>query len=141
MMLTRVERTAGNDVWSKRSMTYGLWTAQALLALLFLFTGGTKLFLPYAGLAKQMPIVLPKLFVRFLGLAEVLGAVGLILPGLLRIQMVLTPLAAAGLTMIMVGATIYTLVGGLGPTALMPAIVGILVAFVAFGRWRRLDAA
>jgi hypothetical protein len=137
-----MQRSGDGGVWSKRSTTYALWTAQALLALLFLFTGGTKLFLPYAGLAKQMPIVLPEVFVRFLGLAEVMGAFGLILPGLLRIRMVLTPLAAAGLTVIMVGATIYTLAGGMGLiAALTPAIAGILVAFVAVGRWRLLAAA
>jgi tellurite resistance protein TehA-like permease len=75
-------------------MTYVLWIIQTLLALLFLFTGGVKLVLPLEVLTEQSP--LPGWFVRFIGVAEVLGAIGLILPGLLRIQPGLTPLAACG---------------------------------------------
>jgi hypothetical protein len=99
--------------------TYTLWIVQGLLALIFLFPGGMKLIVPLAVLMKQMPIPLPGLFVRFLGAAEALGAVGLILPGVLRIRMVLTPLAAGGLVIIMIGATVYTLAGGGGAAALM----------------------
>ena len=119
-------------------MTYVLWVIQALLALLFLFTGGTKLVLPLEMLTEQTP--LPGWFVRFLGVAEVLGAIGLVLPGLVGVWPGLTPLAASGLVVIMVGATALTLVGvvpggGLGP-ALVPLVVGLLSAFVAYGRWR-----
>ena len=60
-------------------------------------------------LTEQTP--LPGLFVRFLGVAEVLGAIGLILPGLVHIWPVLTPLAGSGLVIIMIGATVLTLVG------------------------------
>ncbi len=115
-------------------MTYALWIVQGLLALLFLFAGGTKLVLPLEVLTAQMP--LPGLFVRFIGVAEVLGGIGLILPGLLRIRPGLTPLAAAGLVIIMIGATVLTLAdGGVAP-ALIPLVVGLLLAFVAYGRWR-----
>ena len=114
-------------------MTYGLWIVQALLALLFLFAGGMKLVLPIEELTAQMP--LPGLFVRFIGVAEVLGALGLILPGLLRIRPDLTPLAAAGLVIIMIGATGYTLASGQVAPALLPLVVGLLAAFVAYGRW------
>ena len=112
---------------------YALWAAQGLLALLFLFTGGMKLVLPIAAMTRQMP--LPGLFLRFIGLAEVLGAIGLILPGLLRIRQELTPLAAAGLAVIMIGATALTLSTAGAAPALMPLITGILAAFVAYGRW------
>ena len=118
-------------------MTYALWIVQGLLALIFLFTGGTKLILPLEVLTEQTP--LPGPFVRFLGVAEVLGAIGLILPGLLRIRPGLTPLAAAGLVIIMIGATVLTLAGvvpGGGVLALIPLVVGLLSAFVAYGRWR-----
>ena len=84
-----------------------LWILQGLLAALFLFTGGTKLVLPIEEMTKQVP--LPGLFLRFIGVAEVLGAIGLILPGLLHIRPGLTPLAAAGLVIIMIGATVLTL--------------------------------
>ena len=117
-------------------MTYALWIVQVLLALVFLFTGGTKLVLPLEELLAQMPLPLPGWFVRFLGVAEVLGALGLILPGLLRIRPGLTPLAAAGLVIIMIGATVYTLAGGEVALALIPLVVGLFAAFVAYGRWR-----
>jgi hypothetical protein len=115
-------------------MTYALWIVQVLLALLFLFSGGTKLVLPLDAL--KGPVALPGLFIRFIGVAEVLGALGLILPGLLRIRPGLTPLAAAGLVIIMIGATAVTLAGGAVALALIPLVVGLLAAFVAYGRWR-----
>src|SRR5213596_1250133 len=87
-----------------------LWVIQGLLAALFLFAGGFKLALPLAALAKVSP--LPALFLKFIGACEVTGALGLILPGLLRIRTGLTPLAAAGLVIIMTGAVVVTLVGG-----------------------------
>jgi hypothetical protein len=116
-------------------MTYVLWIVQGLLALLFLFAGGMKLVLPLEAL--QGPVALPGWFVRFIGVAEVLGALGLILPGLLHRHPGLTPLAAAGLVLLMIGATVVTVAGGgqLAP-ALMPMVVGLLAVFVAFGRWR-----
>jgi uncharacterized membrane protein YphA (DoxX/SURF4 family) len=120
-------------------MTYVLWIIQALLAALFLFAGGTKLVLPLEvlkSMGSPNQIVLPGLLLRFIGVCEVLGALGLILPGLLRIRPVLTPLAAAGLVIIMIGATVLTFAAdGLAP-ALVPLVVGILLAFVAYGRWR-----
>ena len=115
-------------------MTYALWIVQGLLALLFLFTGGMKLVLPLEVLTEQTP--LPGLFLRFIGLAEVLGAIGLVLPGLLRIRPGLTPLAAAGLVIIMIGATAVTLAVVNVGAALIPLVVGLLAAFVAHGRWR-----
>jgi hypothetical protein len=118
-------------------MTYVLWTIQVLLAALFLFTGVTKLVTPVEEMLAQMPTVpLPGWFLQFIGVAEVLGALGLILPGLLRIRPGLTPLAAAGLTIIMVGATTVTVIGGLGFVALIPLVTGVLCVFVAYGRWR-----
>ena len=117
-------------------MTYGLWLVQGLLALLFLFAGGMKLVLPIEQLTGPMPVPLPGLFLRFIGVAEVLGAIGLILPGLLGIRSGLTPLAAAGLVIIMIGATVVTLAGGDIAPALIPLVVGLLSAFVGYGRWR-----
>jgi hypothetical protein len=111
-----------------------LWIIQGLLAAIFLFAGGFKLALPLASLAKLSPLPAP--FLKFIGVAEVTGAVGLILPGLLRIRTGLTPLAAAGLVIIMIGATTLTVaIQGVAP-AVFPLVVGILVASVAYGRWR-----
>ncbi|PYM29019.1 MAG: DoxX family protein [Candidatus Rokuibacteriota bacterium] len=115
-------------------MTYALWIVQGLLAALFLFAGGMKFVLPIEEMTKQMP--LPGLFLRFIGVCEGLGALGLILPGLLRIRPGLTPLAAGGLMIIMLGATVITLMVGDLTAAVMSAVVGVLAAFVAYGRWR-----
>jgi uncharacterized membrane protein YphA (DoxX/SURF4 family) len=117
-------------------MNIALWIVQVLLALLFLFAGGMKLVLPIEEMTKQMPLPLPDLFLRFTGIVEVLGAIGLILPWLLRIRPGLTPVAAAGLVIVMIGAMVYTLAAGDIASALMPLVVGILAAFVAYGRWR-----
>jgi len=123
-----------NNGRNQRKAGIALWTVQVLLALVFLFAGGTKLVLPAEML--KGPIAFPELFIRFIGVCEFLGGVGLILPAALRIKAYLTPLAATGLVIIMIGATVTTLVGGLGAGAIVPAVVGALAATVAYGRWR-----
>ena len=115
-------------------MNVALWIVQGLLAALFLFAGGAKLVMSLDQMAG--PVALPEWFLRFIGVAEVLAALGLILPGLLRIRPGLTPLAAAGLVIIMIGATVIGLVGGMVVVALMNVVVALLAAFVAYGRWR-----
>lgn len=119
-------------------MNVALWIVQGLLAALFLFSGGMKLVMPLDQLTGPVP--LPGPFVRFIGVAEVLGGLGLILPGLLRIRPGLTPLAAVGLVIIMIGAVVIGLATGDVTAALIPAAVGILAAFVAYGRWRLVPA-
>ena len=118
-----------------------LWIVQILLALLFLFAGGTKLIIPYDKLMEMgspNQIVLPALFIKFIGLVELLGGLGLVLPGLLRIKKGLTPLAAIGLTIVMIGAVIMTIAGDGIKLAITPLIVLLLCVFVAYGRrdWR-----
>jgi uncharacterized membrane protein YphA (DoxX/SURF4 family) len=122
---------------SERKINAVLWTVQVLLALLFLFAGGMKLVAP-AEMLKGPGIEFPVLFLRFIGVCELAGGLGLILPGLLRIRVGLTPLAAAGLVVIMIGATATTLIGGIGAGAAVPFVVGILAASVAYGRTRRV---
>jgi uncharacterized membrane protein YphA (DoxX/SURF4 family) len=117
-------------------MHYVLWIIQVLLALLFLFAGGMKLVLPLEAMKGEGPVDLPGWFLRFIGVAEVLGGLGLILPGILKVRPGLTPLAAVGLVMIMIGATVTTLRGGMIGPALISAVVGLLAALVAYGRWR-----
>jgi hypothetical protein len=111
---------------------YALWAVQVALALLFLFAGGIKFVLPADDLTKDT--ALSATFLRFIGACEVLGAIGLIVPGLLRIRPGLTPLAAAGLAIIMIGATVVTAVELSVPGALFPFAVGLLLAFVVYGR-------
>ena len=110
-----------------------LWIVQGLLAAVFLFTGGTKLATPIQVLAQQSP--LPGGFMKFIGVCEVLGALGLVLPGLTHIRPGLTPLAAALLVIIMIGATVSTAMM-LPKLIPLPLVVLLLTAFVAYGRWR-----
>lgn len=117
-------------------MNRTLWIIQVLLAALFLFAGGAKFVVPADQMTQGMPAWLSISFLHFIGACELLGAIGLILPGLLRIQPGLTPLAAAGLTIIVIGATVVVLMGGMGAMALIPLVAAILAAFVAYGRWR-----
>jgi hypothetical protein len=122
-----------------RSVT--LWVMQGALALLFLFTGGFKLLVPTTVLQAQLALPLPIWFIRAIGVVEVAGALGLILPQLTRIKPFLTPLAAGGLALEMVGATLVTVIAlGVAP-ALMPLVVGLLAVFVAYGRGTRWRSA
>ena len=118
----------------------GLWIAQALLAALFMFAGGFKL-VASAEAMSQGPVVLPIAFLRFIGACEVLGAIGLILPGVFRIHRELTPLAATGLVIIMIGATTLTAASGEISGAVMPLVAGIMAITIARGRWTRLQTA
>ena len=118
-------------------MKIALWIVQVLLAGLFLLSGGMKAAMPAAGLAENMlwvadsPWWLPKL----IGISEVLGAIGLILPAALRVLPVLTPVAASALGVVMLLAmgmhAMYAEYGAIG----MNAVILLMCAFVAWGRF------
>jgi uncharacterized membrane protein len=110
-----------------------LWVVQVVLAGLFLFAGGMKLVAPIEMLTAEFAF--PEVFIRFIGVCEVAGALGLVLPGLLRIRTDLTPLASKGLVILMVGATMFTPPDQLA-MGVIPAAVGLLALAVAYGRER-----
>jgi hypothetical protein len=110
-----------------------LWTIQGLLALNFLLVGSMKLLTPAATLA-QLAKPLPVHLLRFIGACELTGAFGLVLPGLLRIRQYLTPLAAAGLVIIMSGAVSAMITLGRLGDAVGPAILGVLAIIIVYGR-------
>ena len=130
--MPRTAQSAARGTSKKANVS--LWTIQTLLALVFLFAGGMKLVVPIEML--KGPVALPGAFLRFIGVCETLGALGLILPGVFGIRTGLTRLAASGLVIIMIGATTVTLLGGLIAPAIIPAVVGGLATAVAYGRWR-----
>ena len=119
-------------------MHVALWIAQILLAALFLFAGGSKFVMSAEQMNQGSPIAMSPLFLRFIGVCEFLGGLGLVLPGLFGVATGLTPLAAAGLVIIMVGATIITVMMGGGVTTLVPLVVGILALWIAYSRWKVL---
>lgn len=112
-----------------------LWTAQILVALLFLFAGSMKFIMP-ADKLQQGPIVFPLAFMYFIGICECLGALGLILPAATRIRSSLTPLAALGLTIIMIGATTVSILAMGVAAGIFPAAVGVVTTWIAYGRTR-----
>jgi hypothetical protein len=118
-------------------MNIALWIIQVLLALLFLFAGGTKLVLSIeqlTAMGSPNQVHLPGLFLRFIGVCEVLGALGLVLPGAFRVKRALTPIAAMGLVIIMIGATVIGVIGDGIAAGLVPFVCGLLLAFIAYGR-------
>jgi len=112
-----------------------LWIVQGLLAALFLLAGVPKLVMSAEQMVAPGPIQVPVLFVRFIGVCEILGAIGMVLPGLTGIKPGLTPLGAAGLVIIMIGATVVNLVDGPAVAAILTVILGLMAAYVVYGRW------
>jgi DoxX-like family len=120
---------------SSKRLNILLWVVQIFLALFFgLASGAPKLFLPFEMLG--MPVPLPMPLVKLIGVAEVLGALGLILPGLLHTRPWLTPLAATGLVLLTLCATVYQLAAGQPANAVFAVVMGLIAASVAYGRWR-----
>ena len=98
-----------------------------------------KFMMPYADMIKDAPIVFPYWFFLFIGVCEVLGGLGLILPWALKIKPGLTPLAAALLIVIMIGAVVVSAM--MSPTmAIVPFVVGLMLLFIVFGRTRKAAA-
>jgi uncharacterized membrane protein len=114
-----------------------LWVLQVLLGVYFLFVGVNHFIIP-PGLPAAMSWMYdlsPGLH-WFSGIAEILGGLGLILPGLFKRYTWLTPLAAAGLVLVMVGAAVFHITRGEYPSIVQNIILGALLAFVAYGRWK-----
>lgn len=109
-----------------------LWIAQGLLAVFFVFVGISKVTTSNEVLATLFP--LPADFIRFIGICEVLGGLGLVLPLALKIRPELTSLAAAGLTIIMIGAAGTTFAIGGGAMSVMPLLIGAVTALIAYNR-------
>jgi len=125
-----------SDGASKR-LRIGLWVVQVVLALVFGFSGAMKVAVPYVELLKQGAWVghVPEGLVKFIGVAELSGALGLILPAATRIKPVLSPLAAAGFVIMMVLASALHL--SIGERPIVQVILVGLAAFVAWGRFRK----
>lgn len=132
------------SVVSSRWLHVALWVVQGLLALNFGMAGVMKTFMPVAELVKNninWAGDIPLALLRFIGVAELLGALGLILPAALRIKPVLTPLAATGLLVVMVLAAGFHATRGEWQGIAFNTLLGALAAFVAWGRFRKAPIA
>ncbi len=116
-------------------MNITLWIVQVLLALAFL-AHGLMFLIPPPDIAAMMDAMLPRWFQLFLGLAEVLAAVGLTLPGLTRVRPGLVPAAAVGLMVVMISATVLHLWRAEYSGAATTFVLLLMATFVAYGRWR-----
>lgn len=114
-------------------MNIFLWILQIVLALLFMFAGVSKFLMPAEEISKNMPAFLSIGFIYFIAVCEILGAIGLVAPWATKIKPGLTPLAAALLAVVMIGATVITAIGS-PVQAIIPLFVGILLLVVARGR-------
>jgi uncharacterized membrane protein YphA (DoxX/SURF4 family) len=112
-----------------------LWILQLFLAVAF-FAHGLLMLFPPAAIADQMNASLPRWFQLFIGISELMAAVGLTLPGITRIQPWLVPLASAGLVIVMTSATIFHLARGEVSSAATTTVLLVMAAFVAYMRWR-----
>ena len=116
-------------------MNVGLWVLQILLGLFMAVASGLpKLIVPIEML--PMPIPIPGPLLVFIGVAEIAGGLGLILPGLLKIKPGLTPLAAAGLGLIAIGGMAYQIAAGEPGNAVFALAIVVLCAIVGYGRWQ-----
>jgi putative oxidoreductase len=129
---------------NKGALNVAVWIVQVLLAVGFGMAGVMKSTAPIADLSAKMPWVsaVPEALVRFIGVSELVGAVGLILPAATRIRPGLTALAAAGLVVVMVLALgFHATRGELAQAAPVNVVLGGLAAFVAWGRFKKLPIA
>ena len=124
------------EIQPRTGLHVALWGGQVLLAALFGGAGFTKLTGSMAELPAMIPWTadVPEALVRFIGTSELLGAIGLLLPSIFKIQPKLSALAAAGLTTVMVLASLFHLVRGEYGVIPMNAVLGSIAAFVAWGR-------
>ena len=120
-----------------------LWILQFLLAAMFLMAGFMKLSQPIDELSKSLPWAaqVPEGLVRFIGAAEVLGALGLILPALLRIKPILTPIAALGIATVMLFAIFFHGSRGENSAIGMNVVLIIIAALIAWGRFKKAPIA
>lgn len=139
------QQTSGNGaaaLWEKLAMSSTIRVMQVVLAVFFFYGGLVKLVppdaLPGAALVDWLLSPLPKALVYFTGVTEMLGGLGLILPISLRILPMLTPLAAIGLIIEMVGATVFIPIYYSAVFAASPVVTGLLLAFVGYGCWVRI---
>ena len=135
-MITNTTTVSKN---SSKAMNISLWVAQVLLAGVFIMSGFMKVAQPIEQLSQMLPwaVQVPATLVRFIGISEILGGLGLILPALLRFKPRLTIWAALGLATVMIFALIFHIVRGEFAAIGINVIFALLALFIAWGRTKK----
>ncbi|QHT69984.1 DoxX family protein [Rhodocytophaga rosea] len=125
--------------YTSKPLNISLWAAQIILAAMFIFAGFPKATQSIQELAIRLPMAneFPLALIRFIGITELLGGIGLLLPGILRIKLILTPYAAIGILLIMLMAVGYHISKGEFAAIGINLGLALLAAFVAWGRLTR----
>lgn len=128
-----------NQQKSSKALHIALWVVQVVLAAGLIAGGFMKLFQPIETLAAMWPWAgeVPVALVKGTGIIDLLGALGIILPSLLRIQPKLTPIAAIGIVALMITASIFHIARGEASQIGFNVFFAGLAAFVAWGRLRK----
>lgn len=115
-----------------------LWIAQILLSLCLSWAGIVKLLQPVEQLEMMWPWTgeVPPAFVKLTGIIDLLGALGLVAPSLFRFKPVLTPIAAIGIILLMIAASVFHICRGEGSQIGFNILVAVISAFVAYGRFK-----
>jgi putative oxidoreductase len=123
-----------------KALHIALWIAQVVLGGMFIMAGIMKASQPITDLSKSVPWTadVPLAMVRFIGVCELLGGIGLILPGLLRIKALLVPIAAIGIVLIMVFAMVYHIANRESNVIPVNIVLGLVAAFIAWGRLKKV---
>jgi len=118
-----------------RVLNIALWVLQVLMAILFFWHGQFSVF-PPADMVAMINANIGEGLRVFIGVAEILAAIGLIVPGLTRILPWVTALAAAGLMIVMSSATVFHVYRGETASAISAAVIFVLVSVIAYTRWK-----
>ena len=129
-----------NEQKSLKAINLTLWIAQVLLAATFIWGGSMKLFQPIEKLSAMWPWTgqIPAALVKLTGIIDLSGAIGLILPSLLRIQPKLTPITAIGVIALMICASIFHIIRGEASVIGVNIVLAVIAAFVAWGRFKKV---
>jgi putative oxidoreductase len=128
-----------NQPKTNKTMNVILWVAQGILGIMFLMTGIMKITQPIEKLVAMMSWVnhASPVLIRFIGLSELLGGLGILLPSILRIKPNLTVWAAIGLILVMISAVFFHISIGEANMIGTPIILGLITVFVAWGRTKK----
>ena len=139
-MFSKNERNMKQHLNRPMTLHIILWIAQVILGGMFIMAGVMKSTQPITDLSTSVPWTanVPVTLVRVIGVSELLGGIGLLLPSLLRIKPILTPIAAIGIGIIMIFAIVYHIANEETKVIGINIAFGLVAAFIAWGRLKKV---